>query len=132
SKDRKIWLQSLAGHRATVVFFEAPHRILRTLKDVAETVGDVEVAVGRELTKVHEQLVRGPISRVTGAIGHPKGEFCVVIYIGQMTAVSVTTTLSAKQAGIEYGELTNNDGFTRRQAIGRLATKYRLSARQVF
>ena len=67
----------------TVVFFEAPHRIRRTLEDLKEAVGDCQVVVARELTKIHEELVRGPITTVAGGASQLSvGEFVVVLNIG--------------------------------------------------
>ncbi len=82
--DRKSWFNALASEHKTVVFFEAPHRIERTMGELLEAVGDVEVAVGRELTKVHENWVRGPITTVVGRL-ESRGEFTVVVNIGQKT-----------------------------------------------
>ena len=62
SKDRTLWFERLRTASGTVVFFEAPHRLSRTLSEIAQSVGDFPVVVGRELTKIHEEFVRGPIS----------------------------------------------------------------------
>ena len=58
--------QALRDERRTIVFFEAPHRIRATLGDALARSATGEAAVGRELTKLHEELVRGPISAVLG------------------------------------------------------------------
>ena len=57
-------LSSLAGETRTIVAFEAPHRLVATLEDVRETLGERSVAVTRELTKLHEEVVRGTTSEV--------------------------------------------------------------------
>src|SRR6185295_7272847 len=67
SKDRREWFEELCRQTCTVVFFESPHRIRETLIEVGASVGDCRAVVCRELTKVHEELVRGPISHVAGA-----------------------------------------------------------------
>src|ERR1700676_1350210 len=89
SKDRMMWFKALRSAERTVVFFEAPHRIRRTLEELKEEVGDCRVMIGRELTKAHEELVRGPISVVLAHLLIPKGEFTVVAdlktLVGQMT-----------------------------------------------
>src|SRR5262249_4467694 len=82
-KDRKIWFERLRHVGGVVVFFEAPHRIISTLDELQQSVGDCYVFIGRELTKIHEQLVKGPISKVQSVLGQPKGEFTVVVDIGQ-------------------------------------------------
>lgn len=80
-KGRQTLLTSLKEEERTMVVFEAPHRILRTLEDLQKYLGDREVAVCRELTKMYEEIIRGPL---TEAIEHfkkknPKGEFVLVV-----------------------------------------------------
>ena len=67
----------LKRHPATLVFYEAPHRILETLEDIAETLGEREVVLARELTKIHEEFLRGTPRELQSALaGRPsvKGE----------------------------------------------------------
>ena len=83
AKDRTVWLERLRRVGGTAVFFEAPHRIRQTLEALRSRLGDCRVVVARELTKIHEELVRGPISDVLELLQNPRGEFTVVIEIGQ-------------------------------------------------
>ena len=80
-KGRQTLLKALAEEKRTIVLFEAPHRILRTLGDLKEYIGDRKIAVCRELTKLHEEILRTDVS---GALEHftekkPKGEFVLVV-----------------------------------------------------
>src|SRR5262245_60396075 len=75
SKDRAAWLERLRSTRDTVVFYEAPHRIRRTLDEVRQVVGDCNTLIGRELTKIHEELVIGPISDISSRPFKTQGEF---------------------------------------------------------
>src|SRR5262249_52894712 len=79
SNARNAWFARLAKSTGAAVFFEAPHRIERTLRDLLIKVGDRRVLVARELTKIHEQLVRGQISKVINELSEPRGEFTVVV-----------------------------------------------------
>ncbi len=68
--DRAARLSEIAAEHRTTVIYEAPHRVLRTLEDLRETCGDDrQVVVTRELTKLHEEVVRGPLGQVD--IGGP-------------------------------------------------------------
>ncbi|MBU4124656.1 MAG: 16S rRNA (cytidine(1402)-2'-O)-methyltransferase [Nanoarchaeota archaeon] len=80
-KGRQTLLKSLQTEPRTLVIFESPHRILRTLESLKEYLGDRDIAVCRELTKIYEEALRMPISK---AIEHfknksPKGEFVLVV-----------------------------------------------------
>ena len=81
SRGRKGKLQSLRAETATLVFYEAPHRLLDTLGDLLKILGDREIAVARELTKVHEEFVRGKLSEVIGALADRdiKGEIVLIV-----------------------------------------------------
>ena len=81
-KGRMTRLQQLSGEERTIVLYESPYRVVKTLEQLAEVMGpDRQVAVCREISKVHEQTVRGTISE---ALTHfkehaPKGEFVIII-----------------------------------------------------
>jgi 16S rRNA (cytidine1402-2'-O)-methyltransferase len=132
SKDRKQWFRRAREVGGTVVFFEAPHRIRESLDDLRRAVGDCEVAVGRELTKVHEELVRGPISSVVNNLMELRGEFTVVASIGQIANNVEVEPLSDAEMARQFGELTINRGSTKRQAVAYLARKHSLAANKVY
>ncbi len=76
--DRAARLADIANEHRTIVIYEAPHRILRTLEDLRDACGDDrQVVVTRELTKLHEEVVRGPLGEID--IGGPRGEYVVVL-----------------------------------------------------
>jgi 16S rRNA (cytidine1402-2'-O)-methyltransferase len=75
-------LESLRDEAATLIFYEAPHRILESLEDIAATLGEREVVVARELTKLHEEVLRGTPAEIRGALearDSIRGEFVVLI-----------------------------------------------------
>jgi len=80
-KERTEHLESLHQERRTMIFYEAPHKLLRTLEDLLEHFGDRPIAVVREITKLHEETLR---TTIAGAVAHfsekpPKGEFVLVV-----------------------------------------------------
>jgi 16S rRNA (cytidine1402-2'-O)-methyltransferase len=131
-KDRKQWFQRVKAIRGTVVFFEAPHRIQSTLGDIVREIGDCQVAVCRELTKVHEELVRGPILSVAKSLTSGRGEFTVVLYIGLMTDEMLSSAPTAESIAYEFGVMTNKMVITRRKAINSLAKKHGLAPNIVY
>ncbi len=78
-------IESLADERRAWVAFEAPHRLAETLSDIGDRLGDRQVVVCRELTKLHEEVFRGTVS---GAINHfvePRGEFTLIVQGADVT-----------------------------------------------
>lgn len=81
-KGRQTLLKSLAEEEKTVVFYESPHRIQKTLSQLEEFLGpERKIVIGRELTKMHEEFVRGTVNEVKEIFAKraPKGEFTVVL-----------------------------------------------------
>lgn len=78
--ERAERLAAIARDSRTTVIFEAPHRIERTLDELVESCGaDRRVAVCRELTKIHEEVLRGSLSEVRTRLGEPRGEYVIVL-----------------------------------------------------
>ncbi len=76
---RKQALQSAAQETGTLIILEAPHRLPATLNDLKMVLGDRQLAVCRELTKLHEEVFRGTISQAIDRFTEPRGEFTLVI-----------------------------------------------------
>ena len=83
-RERKAlanWLESLAKADATLILYESPHRLVKTLECALQTLGDRRAAIVRELTKRHEEALRGTISECVSWFTEqsPLGEFCIII-----------------------------------------------------
>ena len=77
-KGRQKLLDSFTDEDRTIVFYESPHRILRTLSEIADRMSERYIVVARELTKIYEEFVSGPAAEVKDKV-KPKGEFVVMI-----------------------------------------------------
>jgi 16S rRNA (cytidine1402-2'-O)-methyltransferase len=80
-KGRKTKLKKLSEEERTIILYESPHRLIKTLNEILENFGDREIAVAKELTKIHEEFFRGKISEVLKKLTPDKikGEFVIVI-----------------------------------------------------
>lgn len=81
-KGRKTKLESLKGEERTMIFYESPYRLVKTLEQFAEVYGaDRQVSVCREISKVHEESVRGTLSEVVAHFKEkePKGEIVIIL-----------------------------------------------------
>jgi 16S rRNA (cytidine1402-2'-O)-methyltransferase len=81
SKKRRDLLKELEHVRETLIFYESPHRISEALRDILEILGDREIVLTRELTKVYEEIIRGKVSEILNQVGDRrlKGEITLVI-----------------------------------------------------
>lgn len=78
-KNRKEKLLQIMKEQKTVILYEAPHKLLKTLEDILENIGDVQGCLVRELTKIHEQKIYGTISELINLSPEPKGEYVIVL-----------------------------------------------------
>jgi len=124
SRAKLIWLKTECQPGRTVIFFEAPHRILDTLRLLFSVFGDCEVAVGRELTKIHEEILRGSLSQVIEVLKEPRGEYTVCAYIGLSIQIGADDVLDPARIFAEFGEITESMGLKRRPAIAELARRH--------
>jgi 16S rRNA (cytidine1402-2'-O)-methyltransferase len=132
SKDRAAWFERLARTNGIAVFFEAPHRIESTLKELLARIGDRPAVICRELTKIHETLVRGPISSLVESVKEPHGELTVVVNIGPITEYVKPEPASERDLAIQFGEITESGGMTKRKAINVLARRHGRSPNDVY
>lgn len=118
--DRTARLADIANEHRTIVIYEAPHRILRTLEDLREACGDDRpVVVTRELTKLHEEVVRGPLGEID--IGGPRGEYVVVLDGATVDErpISDDDVRSALRTELTNGSSTRDAAATVAKDLGR-------------
>ena len=131
AEPRRAWLRLLAPETRPLVLYEAPHRIRDTLADIRKILGNRTVAVGRELTKAHEELVVRPIELHLNNFVEPRGEFTLVVAPASPGEEAVVEAPAASVVD-EFWQLTNNRELSRRQIVKQLAAKHRVSQRAVY
>lgn len=108
-KDRRQRLKAVAQLPMTLVLFEAPHRLKALLQDVLEELGDRQVALCRELTKLYEEVFRGNVSQALEHSQAPRGEYVVVIQgASEPEASDEASTEVLEQAAAQLAELRSN------------------------
>ena len=132
SNRRKTWLRGLRTHPFALVMYEAPHRIVQTLNDIAAELGERTVAMGRELTKVHEFLAVRPISAWLADPPVAQGEFVLFVFPSAAPAVPREAKTDEAAIAAYFWQLTNSAQLTRREALRQTASRFGVSARMVF
>jgi 16S rRNA (cytidine1402-2'-O)-methyltransferase len=128
--ERRRLLSSLAGEKRTLVAFEAPHRLRKSLADLADVLGDRQIAVARELTKIYEEIWRGNLSQALEHFEHhpPRGEFTLVIAGAGDEAQAAWDEEQVRSA---LAELLSQ-GLDKKEAIKRVAKAAHWPRRQVY
>jgi 16S rRNA (cytidine1402-2'-O)-methyltransferase len=120
-------LDSLRNERRTMVFFEAPGRVRPLLRDVLVALGDRQAALCRELTKRHEQVIRGRVSEILGELDQdPKGEVVIVIAGADEPAVPDL------DACVEEAQVLVEGGMKKRDAARAVAERHHVAANVVY
>ncbi|MBO0799010.1 MAG: 16S rRNA (cytidine(1402)-2'-O)-methyltransferase [Blastocatellia bacterium] len=130
---RKV-LEGLQAERATLVFYEAPHRIRETLADAREILGNREGALARELTKIHEQFMRGSLEQLGERVSaeNPRGEMTLVIAGNRDDNLVEAADLSGGPIREDLERLLRTEGITLSAAIKLAARARGLTKRQAY
>ena len=129
---RKHRLQELAGIPATLVLFEAPHRLLASLEDMAVVLGARRASIARELTKIHEEFLQGTLPELRDLLrARPKiqGEITVVIERGEAAPVSAAWPASIKK---HLEEEMQKTGLSRNEALKSVAKQRGIPRKQAY
>ncbi len=130
NKSRREHLESLRGEKRTMIFYEAPHKLMRTLEDMKATFGaDRRIALCRELTKLHEQTIRTTLGEAVEYFSAtpPKGEF--VLVIDGAPDSEPEFTLADALALVEH---YRSEGLSRKAACKKASVETGLSSKTLY
>ena len=131
-RHRKEHLESVKNDTHTLIFYEAPHKLPYTLADMLEILGDRKIAICRELTKIHEEIIRTTLSEAQNLYteNSPKGEFVIVIEGAKEPEKEEAwwETLSVE----EHVEKYIADGIDSKEAVKMVAKDRNLPKREVY
>ncbi len=124
---RRRQLQEIAGEKATIVVFEAPHRLPAALKDILEILCDRNIAVCRELTKLHEEVFKGTVSEAIEHFTAPRGEFTLVIEGSRKPEKpQLNDEIKKRLKGMKRG------GVGAKEAVAKVAAESGLSRKELY
>ena len=109
--DRVKKLKEYENYPMTMIFYEAPHRIEKCLKDCMEVFGDRKMTLARELTKMHEEFLRGTISEILDVVDELRGEMVIVMdgnHEDKTKAIDMNTIIEMVNASVENGMSTKD------------------------
>jgi 16S rRNA (cytidine1402-2'-O)-methyltransferase len=124
--QRKSALARVAELDATLVIFESPRRVLATLADIQSVLGDRRIAAAREISKVHEEVIRGRVSDVLKALVNPLGEFTLVVEGATERVEADETDATALAVSL------SGDGLSTRDIAQRLEDSLGMSRRRAY
>lgn len=132
-KARKQWFEDLVsgGRDRAVVFFEAPHRLHKTLSELSKSVKR-PIFAGRELTKLHEELASGTPEELILVFDQPIGEFTLILPPGEDELPSAEP-VTDRDIQVMFGQITDNgQAGSKRDSARLVAEQLNLSTKQVY
>jgi 16S rRNA (cytidine1402-2'-O)-methyltransferase len=134
SSERRALLSRFAHAPETLIFYEAPHRLLACLDDLLAALGDRQATLARELTKMHEEFRRGQLLALRAAYTSgdaPRGEFTIIVG-GAEPAVEQETEETLERRAVERIKTVLASGVSVREAAVEVARLTGLPRRQVY
>ena len=128
AKNRRELLTALSTHIETLIFYESPHHLKKTLAELLDVLGNRKAVLARELTKIHEEFLRGTLAELAENLSEPIGEFVIVIE-GKKNSDEVK--LPAENFIDVYKNLISQ-GVDKKSAIREVAKKFNLSRREIY
>lgn len=128
-KNRKEKLEEIKNTNKTLILYEAPHKISSTIKELSEILGDRQLVMARELTKVHEEFVRGTVNELSELVEDIKGE--IVLIIDKCEKVDSSTKFNEMSLKEHYA-LYESQGFSKKDIIKRIAKDRKVNKNEIY
>ena len=128
-KTRKEKLEEIKESKKTIILYEAPHKLLSTLKDLKEILENRQVVLARELTKIHEEFIRGNIEEIIKVSENLKGEMVLIIEKNdKIEEKNNFENLSLE----EHYKLYENQGLQKKEIIKKIAKDRGLNKNEIY
>ena len=128
-KNRKEKLETIKDDSKTIILYEAPHKLLNTLKDILNIRGEnTRIVLARELTKIHEEFIRGTIKEIIEKINEVKGEFIIIIEGNYNINEEKNSNMTLEQLYSNY-ELK---GLAKKEIIKQIAKEKNVNKNEIY
>ena len=132
AKERKEKLEEIKYEPRTMIFYEAPHKLKETLKVMHDVLGDRKVVLARELTKIHEEFIRGELSTISEQLGDIRGEFVVLVEGSLITKkekeIEDLNSLSLE----EHYKYYEDEGLSKKDIIKKIAKDRKKDKNEIY
>ena len=129
-KLRKVKLEEIENSTKTIIMYEAPHKLKTTLEDLNNILKDRKIVLARELTKIHEEFIRGTISDIIENQDNLKGEFVIVIE-GNDSVEKTENELNELSLDEHY-KFYESQGFEKKEIIKKIAKDRNVSKNEIY
>ena len=129
-KSRKEKLDEIYNANNTIIFYEAPHKLKATLQDLKEVIKDRKIVLAREITKIHEEFIRGKIDDIIKIVDNIKGE--IVIIIEKNKHIENNSEDFSNISLEEHYKMYEKQGLDKKEIIKRIAKDRKVSRNEIY
>ena len=128
-KLRKQCFEKIIKENKTVIIYEAPHKIYKTLQDILDNIGDINCVIAKELTKIHEAFYRGKISELISKFDSAKGEYIILLDLNQVYKEQSNTEEKTIE---ELYEFYQTQGLDKKEIIKLIAKDKKVARNEIY
>ena len=130
-KNRAEQLEKIKNSSSTAILYEAPHKLISTLKDLSEILDNRKIVLARELTKIHEEFVCGTATELLQKFENPKGEFVLVIEKSNLSETTNLDFLNSFSLDDHYN-FYKKQGFEKNEIIKKIAKDRNVKKNEIY
>ena len=133
-KNRNNTLDRIKREDKTIILYEAPHKLLKTLEDILENIGDIDCVIAKELTKIHENFTRDNISNILTDLRRKeniKGEYIILLDLNSNKLEDDGDIISNKSVNEQY-EFYERQGMNKKEIIKQIAKNKKVSKNEIY
>ena len=131
-KERKDKLEEIKYDTRTLIFYEAPHKLQATLESMLEILGDRKTVLARELTKIHEEYIRGSLSTVLAQIVDIKGEFVIIVEGNSISKKDLETNSLNEKSLEDHYKFYEAQGLDKKEIIKKIAKDRNTNKNEIY
>jgi 16S rRNA (cytidine1402-2'-O)-methyltransferase len=133
NKSEKLQkLEDIKMYEQTIILYEAPHKLINTLEAIKEVLGDRNIVLAREITKIHEEYIRGKVSEIISNINNPKGEFVILIEGSSQSVEEEKIEFLNNISLEEHYEFYEKQGYDKKEIIKKIAKDRKTNKNEIY
>ena len=131
-KEKLEKLEEIKKIKSTLIFYEAPHKLINTLENIKEILGNRKIVLAKEITKIHEEFIRGNVSEILEKIENPKGEFVILVEGSKKNEEEEKKENLNKLNLEEHFEYYKNKNFDKKEIIKKIAKDRNTNKNEIY
>lgn len=131
-KIRKEELEKIKKDNKTIILYEAPHKLTNTLKDIKEILDDRQIVIAREITKIHEQFLRGTTAQILEEYTEPKGEHIILIEGNNIKEEEIQQKIINEMTIEEHFKYYEKQGLSKNEIIKKIAKDRKVNKNEIY